>query len=152
MSGVRDMEVGRILPRFVTPTDVRDLKNRLDAFVRAEDAAVNACPSIPAGPRAGWKAFAASWRDYFGEDDSWLRAGAQMDEGQAYEEDLGHWQDTLATYACANAAAPRVSPLDPPSGGHGDDRDPSSWQGTVKTVAVAGMVIAVALGLRAVAR
>ncbi|MGH7284872.1 MAG: hypothetical protein ACRELY_25380, partial [Polyangiaceae bacterium] len=98
------MEVGRILPRFVTPTDVRDLKNRLNAFVVGEDAAVDACDAIPAGPRAGWKTFVASWQSYFAEDDSWLRAGAQMDEGEAYEEDLRKWQASLATYKCAGVA------------------------------------------------
>ncbi|HEX7666008.1 MAG TPA: hypothetical protein VF407_15885 [Polyangiaceae bacterium] len=145
------MEVGRILPRFVTPTDVRDLKNRLDAFVRAEDAAVDACDAIPAGPRAGWKAFVASWQSYFAEDDSWLRAGAQMDEGQAYEEDLGHWQDSLSAYKCAGSA-PHVTPLDPPWGGGPGDPTPSPWPGTIKTVAIAGIAVAVALGLRAVSR
>ncbi|HEX7664377.1 MAG TPA: hypothetical protein VF407_07705 [Polyangiaceae bacterium] len=144
-------EVGRILPRFVTPTDVRDLKTRVDAFVRAEDAAVDACDAIPAGPRAGWKAFVASWNDYVAEDDSWLRAGAQMDEGEAYEEDLGHWQDALATYKCTGAV-PHVAPLSPSWGGDGGDHDGSSWSGTIKTVAIAGIAVAVALGLRAVSR
>lgn len=144
------MDVGRILPRFVTPTDVHDLKTRLDAFVRAEDASVDACPAIPNGPRMGWKAFAASWQSYFAEDDSWLRAGAQMDEGEAYEEDLARWQSLIATYKCVQAAPP-VTPLDPPLGG-GPDSPPSQWQGTIKMVAAAGIAIAVALGVRAVAR
>ena len=145
------MEVGRILPRFVTPSDVRDLKNRLDAFVRAEDAAVDACAAIPAGPRAGWKAFLASWQSYFAEDDAWLNAGAQMDEGEAYEEDLGKWQAMLAGYKCAPYAPPST-PLDPPLF-HGDDAPSATgWQSTAKTVAIAGAVIAVALGMRAVLR
>lgn len=144
------MDVGRILPRFVTPTDVRDLKTRLDAFVRAEDAAVDACATIPSGPRMGWKAFAASWQSYFAEDDSWLRAGAQMDEGEAYEADLAKWQSMIATYKCAQAAPP-VTPLDPPIG-DGSDAPPSPWQGTIKMVAAAGIAIAIALGVRAVAR
>ncbi|MEO8875138.1 MAG: hypothetical protein ABI461_06080 [Polyangiaceae bacterium] len=144
------MEVGRILPRFVTPTDVRDLKTRVDAFVHAEDASVDACPSIPAGPRMGWKAFAASWQSYFAEDDSWLRAGAQMDEGEAYEEDFARWQALVGTYKCV-PATPRITPLDPPLGG-GPNTAPGEWQGTIKMVAAAGIAIAIALGVRAVAR
>ena len=147
---MRSMTVGRILPRFVTPSDVRDLKVRVDAFIRAEDSTVDACASIPAGPRMGWKAFFASWQSYFAEDDAWLHAAAQMDEGEAYEQDLGKWQAMLATYKCTPNAPPST-PLDPPLfDGHGPDT--SGWQGTAKTVAIAGAVIAVAIGMRAVLR
>ncbi len=145
------MNVGRILPRFVTPSDVHDLKVRVDAFVHAEDASVDACAAIPAGPRAGWKAFVASWQSFFAEDDSWLRAAAQMDEGEAYEEDFGKWQAMIAGYKCVPNVPPSA-PLDPPLFNGGHDSDPSGWQGTAKTVAIAGAVIAVAIGMRAVLR
>lgn len=146
------MEVGRILPRFVTPTDVRDLKIRLNAFVQSEDGAVDACDAIPAGPRAGWKAFVASWQSYFVEEDSWLRAGAQMDEGEAYQEDLAKWQSMLSTYKCAGAA-PAVTSLDPPLGGDdGAGGSKSQWPGAVKTAAIAGIALALAMSLRAVSR
>ena len=42
------MSVGRILPKFVTPYDVRDLKNRVDPFVRAVDQGAAECTTIPA--------------------------------------------------------------------------------------------------------
>lgn len=148
---MKSIEVGRILPRFVTPTDVRDLKNRLNAFVLGEDAAVDDCVAIPTGPRAGWKSFVASWQSYFAEDDSWLRAGAQMDEGEAYEADLAQWQSTIATYKCAGAAPP-VSSLDPPFGGNDPREPPSAWPGAVKTVAIAGIAVALAMSLRAASR
>ena len=148
---MRSVNIGRVLPRFVTPSDVRDLKNRVNAFVLAEDAAVDACAAIPAGPRAGWKAFVASWKSYFSEEDAWLNAGAQMDEGEAYEEDLGKWQAMIAGYKCTPNAPPSTS-LDPPLFGGDDKTKGGDWQSTAKTVAIAGAVIAVAIGMRAVLR
>ncbi len=148
---MKTIDVGRVLPRFVTPSDVRDLKNRVNAFVHAEDAAVDACAAIPAGPRAGWKAFVASWQSYFAEDDAWLSAGAEMDEGEAYEEDLGKWQSMIATYKCTPNAPPSTS-LDPPLFGDDGKSKGGDWQSTAKTVAIAGAVIAVAIGMRAALR
>ena len=145
------MIVGRVLPRFVVPSDVRDLKNRVDAFVREEDAAVDACASIPAGPRSGWKTFVASWQSYFTEDDSWLNAAAQMDEGEAYEADIEKWQALIAKYRCTPNAPPS-SPIDPPLFGGDTTPNGSGWQSTARTVAIAGAAIAVAVGMRAVLR
>jgi hypothetical protein len=145
------MNVGRVLPRFVTPSDVRDLKNRVNAFVLAEDAAVDACASIPAGPRAGWKTFVASWQSYFTEDDSWLNAAAQMDEGEAYESDIEKWQAMIAGYKCTPNAPPST-PIDPPVFGGDNSPNANGWQSTARTVAIAGAVIAVAIGMRAVLR
>ena len=136
-------EVGRILPKFVTPADVRDLKVRVDAFVRATDKAVTDCPKLPEGQRSGWNAFSKAWRSYFDEDDSWWHSAAQMDQGEAYEADLARWQDLIAHSQCAETP-PSVSPSS--GGAPNEDR----WQATVRTVAIAGAVIAVALGVRAV--
>ncbi len=139
-----EMDVGRILPRFVTPDDVRDLKNRVDPFVRSLDQAIASCKAVPDGVRGGWQAFSKAWRSYFDEEDSWWHTAAQMDQGEAYERDVAKWQDMLAQYQCA-PDAPRITPED-----GGGDQDSSHWQGTIKTVAVAGAVIAVVLGLRTV--
>ena len=149
---MKSMEVGRILPRFVTPTDVRDLKKRVNAFVIAEDRVVDACEAVPAGPRGSWKTFLASWQNYFAAEDSWLRAGAQMDEGEAYQDDLAKWQAMLATYKCAGATPP-ITSIDPPIGGDSPSADaPSAWPGAVKTAAIAGIALALAMSLRAVSR
>jgi hypothetical protein len=142
-----DISVGRILPKFVTPADVRDLKTRVDAFVRGTDQAVADCSALPAGVRTGWEAFSKAWRAYFDEEDSWWHTAAQMDQGEAYERDLARWQDTIAQFRCSDAP-PRVTPSTDPPPPASDVR----WQGTIKTVAIAGAVIAVALGLRAVLR
>ena len=142
-----DISVGRILPKFVTPTDVRDLKVRVDAFVRATDGTVATCAKLPDGVRSGWTQFSAAWRAYFDEEDSWWHTAAQMDQGEAYERDLGGWQTTIAQFQCANAP-----PVITPSNGGGSGENTDRWQGTIKTVAIAGAIVAVVLGVRAVVR
>jgi hypothetical protein len=137
------METGKPFIRFVTPSDVRDLKNRLDPFVRSLDQSATDCKALPQGVADGWSAFSKAWRTYFDEDDSWWHTAAQMDQGEAYESDVQRWQAMIAGYKCAVDA-----PLPTPTADGGGDSD--RWSGTVKTVAIAGAVIAVALGLRAV--
>jgi|GEM_PF-1653920 hypothetical protein len=136
-----------VLPRFVTPQDVRDLKNRTDPFVRALDAAVAACgQALPGDVRIGWTAFSKAWRSYYDEADSWWHTAAQMDQGEKYEEDLAHWQERLASLQCGHV--PGVTPLDV----GGDDKSPSKWQGTIKVAAVAGAVIAAAIAIHSVTK
>jgi hypothetical protein len=141
-AATRTMTVGRILPKFVTPTDVRDLKNRVDPFVLAVDQGAADCAAIPEGARTGWNAFSKAWRSFFTEEDSWWHVAAQMDQGEAYEKDLAHWQDWLAQYKCAGAA-PRITPST-----ESDDKSTARTERTIKTVAIAGAVIAVALVVR----
>ena len=139
-----DMTVVRMLPKFVVPADVRDLKNRIDPFVRAMDGSVAACATVPDAVRSGWVAFSKAWRTYFNEDDSWFHTAAQMDQGEAYERDLAHWQDWITQFKCAESTPHIVPSTD------GDPAGTKNWSGTIKTVAIAGAVIAVALGLREV--
>jgi hypothetical protein len=139
------MTVSGFLPRFVTPSDVRALKTRVDPFVRAIDRSVADCASLAAETRTGWEAFSRAWRAYFDEEDSWLHTAAQMDQGEAYEQDLAHWQDLLAHSKCGTST-PRITPTNPRS----TPDDSARMHGTIKTVAIAGAVVAVALGLRAV--
>ena len=138
---------GGFLPRFVTPTDVRDLKNRVDPFVRALDQSVIDCKPVPDALRKAWQDFSKAWRGFFEEDDSWLHTAAQMDQGEAYQSDLARWQTMIGQYNCS-PGAPAITPL----GGENATADTKQWQGTIKTVAVAGAVIAVVVGLRTVLR
>ncbi len=140
------IETGSSFLRFVTPSDVRDLKNRIDPYVRALDASVAACQGLPQSVADGWTAFSKAWRSYYDEEDSWWHTAAQMDQGEAYESDVQRWQQMLAGYKCA----PDAPPITPEDGG--GDGNADRWSGTIKTVAIAGAVIAVALGLRAVLR
>jgi hypothetical protein len=141
----RSMAMGAPFLRFVTPSDVRDLKNRVDPYVRALDVSVAACKALPQAVADGWAAFSKAWRSYFDEEDSWWHTAAQMDQGEAYESDVQRWQQMIAGYKCAPDAPP-ITPED----GQGRGGDPDRWSGTIKTVAIAGAVIAVALGVRAV--
>ena len=142
-----EIEVGRILPKFVTPEDVRDLKVRVDPFVRAMDSAIASCATLPDDMRAGWATFSKAWRTYFDEEDSWWHTAAQMDQGEAYERDLARWQDLLAKWNCAQNA-PRITPSTEGGGG----ADGKEWASALKVVGIAGIGLAVVLGLRTVLR
>ena len=69
---------------------------------------------------------------------------AAADQGEAYERDLAHWQDWITQFKCAESTPHIVPSTD------GDPAGTKNWSGTIKTVAIAGAVIAVALGLREV--
>jgi hypothetical protein len=131
--------------RFVTPGDVRDLKNRIDPFVGALDATVAACKGLPGGVATSWAAFSKRWRDFFNEDESWFHTAAQMDQAEAYECDLLHWQQMIQQANKCAPDAPTITPEDAAGAAGGPQ-----WAGTIKVVAIAGAVVAVALGLRAV--
>jgi hypothetical protein len=128
--------------RVVIPSDVRDLKNRLDAYVRALDSTVETCKGLPQNVIDGWKVFSKAWRTYFDEDDSWWHTAAQMDQGEAYEGDIKKWQQLIGSHKC-EVSAPEITRLDEPAKGSGD-----FWS-SVKVIAIAGALIAVALGVKA---
>ena len=136
------MEVGR------GKGDIRNLKNRLDAYVAALTATIDSCKDVPEVVRSGWRAWVKAWRSYVDEPDSWWRSKEQWEQGLTYESDLQQWQRTIGAYkACVNGAP--MIPIEPPPSG-------SEWMGTVKVVAIAGAVIAVSLaatyGMKAVIR
>lgn len=127
--------------RFITPADVRDLKIRLDPSVRALDDTVTSCSKLSDGTRRAWQAFSKAWRTYFDEEDSWLHAAAQHDTGEAYEKSIGDWQRIIGG-ACP-VPGPKIEPPSSPS---------SELQGTIRTVAVAGVIITVLVTIRSVLR
>lgn len=131
--------------QFVTPGDVKALKTRLQAYVVPLEAAVAQCPKIDPATRGAWEAFATSWRDYRATEEHFLTAGSEFTTGCEYERAITGWQQTIAGLAC-NVAGP---PLASPGGGSADD---SSTKRTVRTVAVAAGVVAVAIALRGITR
>ena len=139
------MDTGKPFLRFVTPADVRDLKNRIDPYVRALDENVVACVALPQGVRDGWTAFSKAWRSYFDEDDSWWHTAAQMDQAESYECDVRRWQTLLAQQKCAPDAPPLSFTNEGGSGA-------GSFGGTIKVVAIAAAVVAAALAIREVAK
>ena len=130
--------------QFVTPRDVRALKTRLDPFVGALDAAIAACASVDAATRNAWTAFASSWRAYVAKDDHFLTAGAEFNAGCDYESAIAGWQRTIGSFACSPVGPSLPEPR--PSGAD------TSTTKTVRTVAIAAGVVAVALTLRSFSR
>jgi hypothetical protein len=130
--------------QFVTPSDVRALKQRLDPYVVALDAAVAQCPKIDAATRDTWGAFTKSWRGYFDVEDHFLTAGAEFNNGCEYQSAIARWQQTIGTYACG---VPGPALPEPKSSG-----SDSATTSTVRTVAIAAGVVAAALAIRSVAR
>ena len=132
------------LLQFVTPSDVRALKVRLDPYVTALDTSVAQCPSIDSGTRDAWSGFAKSWRDYVAAEDHFLSAGTEYSAGCDYETAIAGWQRTVGKFACG-VPGPSI-PVPQPRGSD------SATTSTVRTVAIAAGVIAVALTLRSFAR
>lgn len=132
-----------ILPKFVTPDDVRAYRGRLDPFARAFDRSVAWCQAIDPATRRNWADFYAGWRRFCDTDASWTHASAQYDEAEKYEENLIRWQGWLGRF-CQLGVPPLTRPPVSP--------ETSSLEATVKTVAIAGAVIAVAVSLRSVVR
>jgi hypothetical protein len=131
--------------RFVTPGDVRDLKNRIDPFVLALDANVRDCKTLAPDVAQSWTDFSKQWRGFYNEDESWLHTAAQMDQAESYECDVQRWQTLLAAQKCA----PDAPPISITNEGDGSG---SSVGGTIKVVAIAAAVVAAALALREVAK
>lgn len=132
-----------IFPTVVTPDDVRASKARLDAFARSFDRSVAMCPRLHPYVRKSWSDFYRGWRQFADADASWFHAAAEFDAAQQYEEHLVAWQAQLAPL-CPIAGPPLTRPAGAASSG--------TLENTVKTVAIAGAVVAVALAIRGVTR
>jgi hypothetical protein len=130
--------------QFVTPSDVRALKQRLDPYVKALDGAVSQCAKVDPATRDAWGSFAQSWRAYFDAEDHFLSAGAEFNNGCEFQSAIAGWQRTIGALACGVAGPSLPEPK--PSGGD------SATTSTVRTVAIAAGVIAVALTIRSVTR
>jgi len=130
--------------QFVTPNDVRALKTRLDPFVTALDGAITQCPKADPGTREAWAAFARSWRAYVASEDHFLTAGAEFNTGCSYEQSIAGWQRTVGALACGVPGPSLPEPR--PAGGD------TATTSTVRTVAIAAGVVAVALTLRSLTR
>ena len=133
-----------ILPKFVTPDDVRDIKNRLDPFVRALDATVSTCKSINPGTKDAWQNFSKAWRGFYDEEDSWMHAAAQYDNAESYERSIAEWQRIIG--AACPVPGPKVDPPTSPS------VVTSELQETIRTVAIAGGIIVALITVRSLAR
>ena len=133
-----------LLPTWFVPDDVRAIKARLDASARTLDRSVTLCPHVHPYVRRSWADFYRGWRTFADADASWLRASTDYETARQYEEHLVAWQRQIAPI-CGIAGAPLTRAQNPGS-------TESTLQTTIKTVAIAGAVVAVALAVREVTR
>lgn len=125
------------------PSDVTHYKQRINPSFVATDQEVKRCTSLPAGERASWDGFYASWRAFYGNGtaDSWLfGSGGEYDDVEAYETQLQGWRAQLRQDGCELSAGPE---LPPPS-----DSLPSS----IKWAAAAVIVVGVVWGVRTIVK
>ena len=127
-------EAGAPFLRFVTSSDVRALKDRLNPYVASLDASIASCATISAAKRASWRDWRGAWAKFFAADEGFWTAGAEMDQGEAYEIDFNSWRQFMIAERCS-IDAPGPSKTDDPS-------KPSADTGeTVRTVAIAAVIL-----------
>ena len=127
-------EAGAPFLRFVLPSDVRALKDRLNPFVASLDASIASCATVSAAKRASWADWRKAWAGFFAASEGFWSAGAEMDQGEAYEIDFRAWRDFMIAQRCA-ADAPAPTKTDAPSGPGADTGE------TVRTVAIAAVIL-----------
>ena len=127
-------EAGAPFLRFVTSSDVRALKDRLNPYVVSLDASIVACPTVSPTKRASWSDWRKAWDGFFSAPEGFWTAGAEMDQGEAYEVDFNGWRSFMIAERCS-IDAPSPSKTDDPS-------KPGSDTGeTVRTVAIAAVIL-----------
>jgi hypothetical protein len=139
-----DVGTGRLAPRFVTSSDVRDLKIRLNPSVEALDKLVADCPEMPAVLVAGWNAFSVSWKVFLQTPEGFWTAGAEMDQAEAYQADIQSWNEKLTKAPCKGGAPSPYAPP-PPSTEGKTPPEVAAWIDAAKVAAVSAAVIGVAI-------
>lgn len=132
-----------VFPTVYSPEEVQSYKARLDPFARAIDRSVAMCTTLDPTTRRAWGEFSRGWRQFCDSEVSWMRAASDHEQAEKYEEHIIRWQTWLAPH-CPIAAPPLTRP--PPS------KSATSVESTVKTVAIAAAVIAVAVAIKSVTR
>jgi len=134
--------IGDLLPKFVYPSDVEELKRQIDPSVLATDAAVAACPNLDPAERAAWKAFRGAWGLFRDQPTPWLFGSANLyDEGLLFQAQLAQWQAQLR----AKCSIPGPVVVDP----HANDAEQAS---VIKWVAAAVVTVAVVWAVRGVVK
>ncbi len=133
-----------LLPTIHTPSEVQAYKARLDPFARAVDRSVATCSRIDLTTRRNWAEFFRGWRHFCDADVGWMSAAGDASQAQQFEEHIIRWQSWIGQF-CIIAAPPltRAPLVAAPT---------TSMESTIKTVATAAAVIAVAFAIRSVTR
>lgn len=119
---------------FVWPSDVRDKIREIDAAFQSNDVAIKACAAMSSTLKAGWATDLATWTAFVADGVPTFGAGNKLEAALRWQCRLSEWQTLLGQTQCA-LAGPEV-PKPTPS------TTVETAVGTLKTVAVAGAVIA----------
>lgn len=119
---------------FVWPSDVRDKIKEIDAAFQGTDVSVKACAGLDATRRAGWSTDLATWSAFVADGVGTFGAANKLEAALRWQCRLRQWQDLITATSCT-LAGPEV-PKPTPS------TSVETAVGTLKTVAVAGAVIA----------
>jgi len=134
--------IGDLLPKFVYPSDVEELKRQIDPSVIATDAAVTACTNLDPATRAAWQGFRAAWGLFRAQKTPLLFGSANLyDEGVVFQAQLAQWQAQLRE----KCAIPGPAVVDP----HANDAEQASL---LKWAAAAVITVAVVWGVRSVVK
>lgn len=136
--------MGDILPRVVWPSTVDDLKRTLDVSFQTTDSAVTRCADLTPADRAAWELFFKSWVAYRNAPTPTFGLSNVYDEGLGFQASLAKWQEILRT----KCTLPGPQVVDPTV----ETAAEASTLTTVKWVAGAVIVAAVALTVRSVLR
>jgi hypothetical protein len=134
---------GRIAPRFVTSSDVRAAKLRLNPTVEALDFMVAGCPDMPDVLKRGWEQFSISWKAFLQQTEGFWSAGAEMDQAEAFESDIQAWSAKLSAAPCKSGKPSEYTPPAPSTEGKTDESI-GDITGTIKMVTVVGGLVALA--------
>jgi hypothetical protein len=132
----------QFLPVFRSPADVHEYKRSIDPTFRALDGLVDACAELPETTRASWKTFSTQWRAFYATEESWWHTVAQWEQCERYEEQVANWQRMLGP-KCGGLPSPQLTP---------DSEKQSPWTGAIVAASVAVGLVAVVVGVRAVAK
>jgi hypothetical protein len=100
------------LPVFVTLSDVKDLRARLQAAAGGTDLSVQSCAGLPDVDRAAWGQFYASVLTYTQSPPHLFQsmsAATLLNQGESLEDELVAWQGKLTADGCA-LATPTYDP------------------------------------------
>lgn len=90
----------QILPVVVTSGNVDDTKSRLRAALLGTDQSVQACSAMSDPQRAAWGQFYSSVLAFTRSSSSFWTAAADMNQAQAYEDELVAWQPKVQAAGC----------------------------------------------------
>ena len=104
------------LPTWVTPSLVRDQKQRVAPRVRELGAKVAQAAALPDAARAAWVQFARAWASFESDAEEWTHCAAQYANALAFEDVLPEWSDAIAMLAGSDASATSSPGTSPPWG------------------------------------